>query len=94
MTRLPTPSVPLDPPPPYDSLFATAVPPDSAVAPSHFPDYWSNPYLWDMDAGLDWDLVVPVHLILPYLISFTLLSNPCSNPIKEKKEEKKGYIEL
>ena len=32
MTRLPTPSVPLDPPP-HDFLFATAVPPDSAVAP-------------------------------------------------------------
>ena len=31
-TRLPTPSIPLDPPPLYDSLFATAVPPDSAVA--------------------------------------------------------------
>ena len=33
MTQLPTPSIPLDPPPPYDSLFATAAPPDSAVAP-------------------------------------------------------------
>ena len=33
MTRLPTPSIPLDPPPPYDSLFATATHLDSAVAP-------------------------------------------------------------
>ena len=32
-TTLPTPSIPLDPPPPYDSLFTTAAPPDSAVAP-------------------------------------------------------------
>ena len=31
--RPPTPSNPLEPPPPYDSLFATAAPPDSAVAP-------------------------------------------------------------
>ena len=56
MTRQPIPSVPLDPPPPYDSLFATAVPPDSAVGPPYFPDYWSDPYLWDTDAGSDWDL--------------------------------------
>ena len=32
-TTLPTPSIPLDPPPSYDSLFATAAPADSAVAP-------------------------------------------------------------
>ena len=32
-TTLPTPSIPLDPPPSYDSLFTTAAPPDSAVAP-------------------------------------------------------------
>ena len=38
-TRLPTPSIPLDPTPPYDSLFATAVPLDSAVAPLNFLDY-------------------------------------------------------
>ena len=29
----PIPSVPLDPPPPYDCLFATAASPDTAVAP-------------------------------------------------------------
>ena len=32
-TLPPTPSFPLDPPPSYDSLFATAAPPDSAMAP-------------------------------------------------------------
>ena len=32
-TTLPAPSFPLDPPPPYDSLFATAAPSDSPVAP-------------------------------------------------------------
>ena len=31
--RLPTPSILLEPPPPYDSLFATAAPPDSTEAP-------------------------------------------------------------
>ena len=31
--RLPTSSIPLELPPPYDSLFATAVPPDSAEGP-------------------------------------------------------------
>ena len=56
MTRLPTPSIPLDPPPPYESLFATTMPPDSAVAPPNFPDFWSNPYSWDTDTGSDWDL--------------------------------------
>ena len=29
----PIPSIPLDPPPPYDSLFDTAAPPDTAVVP-------------------------------------------------------------
>ena len=33
----PIPFFPLDLPPSYDSLFATAVPPDSAEAPSYFP---------------------------------------------------------
>ena len=36
-TGLPTPSIPLEPPPPYDSLFAAAAPPGSDVAP---PDIW------------------------------------------------------
>ena len=31
--RLPTPSIPLEPPPPYDYLFATGVPSDSVEAP-------------------------------------------------------------
>ena len=35
------PSIPSDPPPPYDSLFPTAAPSDSAVTP---PDIWNNPY--------------------------------------------------
>ena len=51
-TRPPTPSIPLEPPPPYDSLFATAAPSDSAAAP---PNIWIDPYCWDTDAGLDWD---------------------------------------
>ena len=33
--RPPIPSIPLEPPPPYDSLFMTAVPLDSAEAPSN-----------------------------------------------------------
>ena len=52
----PTHSFPLDPPPSYDSLFATAAPPDSAMAPPNLPDYWHNLYLWDTDAESDWDL--------------------------------------
>ena len=48
----PIPSIPLDPPPPYDSLSTTAASPDIAVAsPS-----WNDPELWDIDAGSDWDL--------------------------------------
>ena len=50
--RLPIPSIPLEPPPPYDSLFATAVPLDSAEAPLN---PWEDPYCWNLDAGLDWD---------------------------------------
>ena len=50
--RPPIASIPLEPHPPYDSLFATAVPLDSAEAP---PNPWKNPYCWDLDAGLDWD---------------------------------------
>ena len=44
---------PLGPPPPYVSLFATAVPIDSAEVP---PNCWEDPYCWDIDAGSDWDL--------------------------------------
>ena len=55
MTRQPIPSIPLDPTPPYDSLFATAAPQD-CCDPPNFPDYWSDPYLWETDAGSDWDL--------------------------------------
>ena len=51
--RLPIPSIPLEPPPPYDSLFATAAPLDSAAAP---PDIWENPYCWDINSSSDWDL--------------------------------------
>ena len=51
-TRLPTPSIPLEPPPPYDSLFAATAPSDSDVA---HPDIWNDPYDWDTDAGSDWD---------------------------------------
>ena len=49
----PIPSISLNPPPPYDTLFATAVPPDTAVAPPSFPDYWNDPDSWDTDAGSD-----------------------------------------
>ena len=52
-TRLPIPSIPLEPPPPHNSLFATAAPSDSAIAP---PDTWNDPYCWDTDASLDLDL--------------------------------------
>ena len=52
----PIPSIPLDPPPPYDSLFATAAPPDTAVALQVSPSYWNDPDLWDTDVGLDWNL--------------------------------------
>ena len=51
--RPPIPPIPLEPPPPYDSLFATAAPLDSAVAP---PNPWVDPYCWDLDADSDWDL--------------------------------------
>ena len=51
--RPPILSIPLDPPPPYDSLFVTAVSLDSAETP---PNPWEDPYCWDLDAGLDWDL--------------------------------------
>ena len=51
--RPPIPSIPLEPSPPFDSLFATAAPLDSAEAP---PNLWENPYYWDIDANLDWDL--------------------------------------
>ena len=53
-TTLPTPSICLDLPP-YHSLFATTVPPD-CCDPPNFPDFWSDPYSWDTDAGSDWDL--------------------------------------
>ena len=51
-TRPSTPSIPLEPPLPYDSLFATAVLSDSASAP---PNIWIDPYCWNTDAGSDWD---------------------------------------
>ena len=46
-------STPLEPSSPYDSLFATAAPIDSVEAP---PNPWEDPYCWDIDAGLHWDL--------------------------------------
>ena len=46
-------STPLDPPPPYDSLFTTAAPLDSAEAP---PNPWEDAYCWDSEAGSVWDL--------------------------------------
>ena len=46
-------STPLDPPPSYDSLFATAAYTDPVEAP---PDPWKNPSCWNLDADLDWDL--------------------------------------
>ena len=44
---------PLDPPPSYDSFFATAASTDSVEAP---PNPWEDPYCWDIDAGSDLDL--------------------------------------
>ena len=46
-------STPLDPPSPYDSLFATAASTDSVEAP---PNPWEDPSCWDIDAGSDWNL--------------------------------------
>ena len=46
-------STPLDPLPPYDSLFATASSTNSVEAP---PNPWEDPYCWDIDAGSDWGL--------------------------------------
>ena len=51
--RPPIPSIPLEPPPPYDSLFATAAPLDSVEAPLN---PWEDPYCWDLDTDSDWDL--------------------------------------
>ena len=51
--RPPIPSIPLEPPPPNDSPFATAVSLDSAEAP---PNPREDPYCWDLNAGSDWDL--------------------------------------
>ena len=41
--RLPISSIPLEPPPTYDSLFATAGQLDSAETP---PNPWEDPYCW------------------------------------------------
>ena len=46
-------STPLDPPPSYDSLFATAASTDSVEA---LPDPWGYPSCWNLNADLDWDL--------------------------------------
>ena len=52
-TRPPTPLNSLKPPPHYDSLFAAAVPSDSAAVP---PGIRNDPYCWDTDASSGWDL--------------------------------------
>ena len=76
--RLPIPSIPLEPPPPYGSLFTTAAPLDSVAAP---PDIWENPYCWDTDAKFRLGLVVPAWLNPPQYLNIitNIFNTTCSN---------------
>ena len=69
LTTLPTPSIPLDPSPPYDSIFATAAPPDSAVAPQVSLIIGMTLICGIWMLGQTVGLVVPAHLNppIPYL---------------------------
>ena len=88
--RLPTPSILLEPPPPYDSLFATAAPPDSTEAPqiSQITGatliYWIQMLGWTGTCSSS----PPVHL---HTLTFTLyfFNSPAQTSIKNKKKIKK-----
>ena len=86
MTRLPTPSVPLDPPPLYDFLFATAGPPDSTVAPQ-------------ISQIIGATLIYGIQMLSragtcsssppPYLNFYIIFNSPAQTPIKKQKKRKK-----
>ena len=69
--RPPTPSIPLEPPPPYDSLFAITAPPNSAEAPK-FPQLLEQPLFMGYRCWVRLELVVPAHPP-PYLINDHIL---------------------